>query len=257
MKHAVLWSWILAASLACRSTDHAAQAPASAKPHRSYSGNSGPAHWGDLSTEYALARTGKQQSPIDIVRTRAVAQDGAPLVMNYPDTALGILNNGHTVEEEYEEGGTVSVDGHAYRLAQFHFHSPSEHTIDGRHAPVEMHMVHKDEAGKIAVVAVMIHEGRTHPVLDLVSNNLPSAAGTTKTASGVKVNASKLLPANLASFRYTGSLTTPPCTEGVAWFVLQEPIEASAGQIAAFRRVIEGNNRPTQPLHGRIVTASR
>jgi carbonic anhydrase len=223
----------------------------------SYEGATGPTHWGTLSPDYALAKSGKRQSPVDISRSRVERRDGAPLQVSYPDTALEVLNNGHTVEEEYEEGGTLSVDGHSYRLAQFHFHSPSEHTIDGQHSPVEMHLVHKDPAGKIAVIGVMIREGRHHPELALLTEDLPDERGERESAEGVTLNASKLLPASLASYRYSGSLTTPPCSEDVAWFVLQEPIEASAQQIAAFRKVLQGNNRPTQPLNDRVITASR
>lgn len=264
MKHLWLGSILVCVLLACESKEGGGtQAAAAAKPAApakaawSYEGPSGPAHWGDLSPDYALAKTGKQQSPIDIAAAAAVQQDLAPLVVAYHDTTLEILNNGHTVEDDYHDGGTLTVDGHAYELAQFHFHSPSEHTIDGKHAPMEMHLVHKDAAGKLAVVGVMIQEGEAHPELALLWEHMPTAPGRKEAVEGVKVNASKLLPGNLASYRYSGSLTTPPCSESVSWFVLQEPIQASAEQIAAFRKVIHGNNRPTQPLNQRTVVAAK
>jgi carbonic anhydrase len=185
-----------------------------------------------------------------------VSARGAPLETSYQDASLELLNNGHTIEDDYHGGGTLTVDGHVYRLAQFHFHSPSEHTIDGVHAPLEMHLVHKDEAGKLAVIGVLFREGAEHPELARLWEHLPAEPGRSEAVEGMMVNASRLLPPSLASYRYPGSLTTPPCSEDVAWFVLQRPVDASAAQIAAFRRVIAGNNRPTQPLNGRTITAS-
>ncbi len=223
----------------------------------SYKGSTGPEHWGDLRPDYVLAKTGKQQSPVDIVTAQIRRQDAAPLNASYQQTTLEILNNGHTVEDNYHGGGVLAFEGREYKLAQFHFHSPSEHTIDGKHTPMEVHLVHKDASGKLAVIGVMIREGLAHPELAVLWKHLPESPGRAEAVANVNVNASQLLPKSLASYRYSGSLTTPPCSEGVAWFVLQEPIEASAEQIAAFRKVITGNNRPTQPLNGRVITASR
>jgi carbonic anhydrase len=223
----------------------------------SYSGRTGPAHWGDLDPAYVLAKTGKEQSPVDIVPSEAKAEDEAPLAVDYQPTSLEILHNGHTVEDDYHGGGTLTVDGHTYSLAQFHFHSPSEHTVDGQHTALELHLVHKDADGKLAVIGVLIREGSAHPELARLWEHLPTEPGRKEAVEGVRVDAARLLPASLASFRYPGSLTTPPCSEGVSWLVLQQPIEASAEQVAAFRRVIHGNNRPTQPLHGREIRSAR
>lgn len=244
--------------VACQSQGTTAtKAEASPKAHWSYAGGTGPQHWGDLSSEYVLAKTGKHQSPIDIATSRTTPSSAAPLVVDYHATSLEILNNGHTVEDDYHSGGTLTVDGHVYKLAQFHFHSPSEHTLDGKHAPLEMHLVHKDASGKLAVIGVMIQEGKAHPELAVLWQHMPTEPGRKEAVEGVQVNASNLLPGNLASYRYSGSLTTPPCSEDVSWFMLQTPIEASAGQIAAFRKVISGNNRPTQPLNGRAISACK
>jgi len=255
-------AWIalaLACGLAaCRSTEQPApKAAAPAKAHWSYEGATGPAHWGDLDQAWVLAKTGKQQSPIDIVSASAVAAEQPALVVDYQDTTLEILNNGHTIEDDYHNGGTLTVGGHQYKLAQFHFHSPSEHTLGGKHAPIEAHLVHKDAQGKLAVIGVLIQEGAAHPELAKLWKHLPAAPGRSESVAGVSVNASRLLPASLASYRYSGSLTTPPCSEQVAWYVLQEPIQASAEQIAAFRKLIAGNNRPTQPLNGRTISACK
>jgi carbonic anhydrase len=258
MKRVSLAPALTLALLACQSNSGTTtRAALPAKADWSYAGSTGPEHWGDLSPAYVLAKTGRHQSPVDILTSKAVRQDAAPLHASYQDTSLEILNNGHTIEDDYHGGGVLTVDGRPYKLAQFHFHSPSEHTLDGKHAPMEMHLVHKDAGGKLAVIGVMIHEGRAHPEIAKLWEHLPATAGRTEAVEGVLVNASKLLPANLASYRYSGSLTTPPCSEDVSWFVLQEPIEASAGQIAAFREVIHGNNRPTQPINERTITCSK
>jgi carbonic anhydrase len=233
----------------------AAACSSSGSTEWSYAGATGPSHWGDLKPEYAIAKTGQHQSPIDIVPAAATRKDAPALKFDYVATTLEVLNNGHTVEDDYHGGGTLTVDGHVYKLAQFHFHSPSEHTIGGRHAPMEMHLVHKDEGGKLAVVGVLIEEGAAHPELARIWQRMPREIGRSAPVPGETVNAANLLPNDRSSFRYSGSLTTPPCSEGVAWFVLQQPIVASREQIAEFQKVISGNNRPTQPLHGRSVMA--
>lgn len=243
----------------CRSSapDSAEPAAAAAKPAWSYSGANGPSHWGELSPDYALAKSGREQSPIDIVPdlTRKALLD--PLEVQFEPTTIDILNNGHTVEDDYHGGGRLVVEGREYRLAQFHFHSPSEHTLAGKHFPMEMHLVHRDAKGALAVVAVLFETGAAHPTLSLLEPHFPTEPGRAQAVDGVTVNAADLLPESLASFRYPGSLTTPPCSEGVAWFVLQQPVQASAEQIETFHAIINDNNRPTQPLNGRTVTASR
>jgi carbonic anhydrase len=237
----------------CRST------PPSSAPtgEWSYSGATGPGHWGDLKPEYALARSGRAQSPIDIVPASATQALLGPIEVAYASTTVDILNNGHTVEDDYHGGGGIRVEGHEYALAQFHFHTPSEHTLEGRHFPLEMHLVHRDSAGALAVVAVLFEQGEPHAALGALEAHFPTEPGRAQHVEGVTVNPSDLLPSSLASFRYPGSLTTPPCSEGVAWFVLQQPLQAAAEQIAAVHAILHDNNRPTQPLHGRTVTASR
>lgn len=257
MRYLLLGVTLALGTIGCRSGGEATAPHSTESPAWSYTGDNGPEHWGDLSPKYALAKTGKQQSPIDIVTTQTTRADQSPLVVNYHDTTLEVLNNGHTVEDDYHNGGTLSIAGHEYKLAQFHFHTPSEHTFDGKHAAMEMHLVHKDAAGKLAVIGVMIEEGKANPALEPLWAHMPTEPGRSNAVEGVQVNAAKFLPASLASYRYSGSLTTPPCTEQVDWYVLQTPIQASKEQIAALQKVICGNNRPTQPLNGRTVTASK
>jgi carbonic anhydrase len=223
----------------------------------SYQGDTGPAHWGDLEPEFVLAKTGKHQSPIDVVPDEAVAAQLPELETHYHATTVNIINNGHTIEDDYTGGGYMEVDGHRYDLAQFHFHSPSEHTIDGKHSAMEMHLVHKDAQDQLAVLAVMINEGAENSEFRRFGHCLPAEPGRADVEEDLLVDATKLLPPSLASYRYSGSLTTPPCTEGVNWIILQTPIQASQQQIKRFRTLYYGNNRPTQPLHARIVQATR
>jgi carbonic anhydrase len=258
MKHwKQVWAATLAAALVACHSSSTHSGGTGHKAEWSYQGHTGPEHWGELDPAFALAKTGQEQSPVDIVRAEVVTGNGAPLEVSYQPTPLTILHNGHTIEEECEGGGSLTVGGHRYELAQFHFHSPSEHTIDGQHTPLELHLVHKDTEGKLAVLGVLIDEGKAHPELARLWEHLPTEPGNKVSDEEVKVDPARLLPTSLATYRYAGSLTTPPCSEGVSWFVLQQPIEASAEQVGAFRKVIHGNNRPTQPLRGRKLSAVR
>ena len=219
-----------------------------------YTGKIGPANWANLSPEYSLAKTGKRQSPIDIKSSQV-----GPLPkikFQYKPAPVRMVYNGHTMEEEEEEGSTISVRNMTYGLKQFHFHSPSEHTVDGKYFSMEMHLVHKAENGQVAVVAVLIKQVDTpNKSFALLLDTLPTKANP-RTASNRGIDATSLLPTKHGYFAYEGSFTTPPCTEGVKWFVLQEPIGLSKKQIDAFRKTIDGNNRPIQPRHDRVIYRS-
>ncbi len=236
---------VLLIALGACSGEHAA--------HWSYEGDTGPEHWADLDPAYALARTGQQQSPIDIETATATAQEGAALKLHYQPTELNVVNNGHTIEVRFTDGSYIELDGERFNLAQFHFHSPSEHTIDGKFAAMEMHLVHSNSEGELAVVGAMIHEGAEHAAFGSIFPHFPTQAGQANQVSEVQVDPTELLPGDLASYRYSGSLTTPPCTEGVAWVVLKTPVEVSAAQIEHFHSLYKGNNRLIQPLNGRDV----
>ena len=238
---------------ACAHSSHAvaeASHASSVEAHWSYAGATGPEHWGALSPEYGPCATGKKQSPIDI--GSAENADLQNLVLHYAPTPVTIVDNGHTVQVDYAPGSWLEVDGVRYELAQFHFHAPSEHTIAGRHAPAEMHLVHKSATGALAVVGVLFQEGDHNIAFDPVLNNLPEQPGRPLRLDA-QVDASDLLPADQRTWRYEGSLTTPPGTEGVRWFLMVEPTRLSPAQIAAIAQVCHGNNRPTQPLNGRRV----
>lgn len=219
--------------------------------HWSYSGALGPEHWGAISPEYAACRVGANQSPVDI---SSVAHAGlSPLDVHYADGARRILNNGHTVQVDVASGSSIDVDGHPFTLKQFHFHSPSENRINGRSYPLEVHMVHADADGHLAVVAVMFEQGSANPTLTQLWAHMPDHAGSAHELEP-GLSAASLLPPQHSYYRFSGSLTTPPCSEGVRWMVMKQPLTASSEQIATFAAVLHhANNRPLQPLNGRLV----
>lgn len=217
----------------------------------------GPAKWGTLPGD-ELCATGKQQTPINFVSRTAKSQDLPNLVFTYKPTSLSMTNNGHTVQMAYGPGSTLGRVGssNTVSLTQFHFHDPSEHTVDGVSYPMEIHLVHVDAAGKpAAVVGIFVKAGNEHAGLAKAFQNLPAHSGDKSAPAGVMVDAGALLPAEKTFFTYAGSLTTPPCSEGVTWYVFKNPIEMSAAQIAAFSKLehLSHTNRPIQSLGGRVV----
>ena len=218
--------------------------------HWTYEGEEGPEHWGEISADYEACASGKAQSPIDIAGAKA--EDLANIAFDYKTSKLNILNNGHTVQVNYDPGSSIELDGTRYDLAQFHFHAPSEHSIAGKAADAELHLVHKSADGKLAVVGVLIEKGAENPAFATVWQNLPAEAGEPQTLAG-EVDAAAMLPAEQMTYRYDGSLTTPPCSEGVEWNVMTTPIQMSEAQLAAFTALFEGNNRPVQPLGDRAL----
>ena len=222
-----------------------------------YEGENGPAKWGTLSPEYRMCSEGRNQSPIDLGPNVVVAKAG--LAMPRPDygkaRATAVVNNGHTIKVEVAKGGTLSIGKHAYRLLQFHMHAPSENTVEGKHFPMEIHFVHADDAGNLAVIGVMVKEGAENPVFGKIWEKMPAQKGKADLDLSGKEIASLITDAK-AFYRFNGSLTTPPCSEGVVWVVLKKPLELSAGQIETFRKTMGfANNRPTQPLNARIVVS--
>ena len=215
-----------------------------------YDGELGPAHWADRSPEYVLAKTGKRQSPVDI--SHAIDKRLPTIVFDYHPAQVDLVYDGHTIKEVEERGSFVELEGVRFELQQFHFHSPSEHTIDGKHFDMEMHLVHKSDEGHVAVVAVLIQQGRNNAAFETIWEYLPTPSNRERKVD-TTVDANAMLPQDHAYFRYHGSFTTPPCTEGVLWVVLKTPVELSAAQVAAFRNEIHGNNRPVQLLNGREI----
>jgi carbonic anhydrase len=241
-------SVLLAALAGCGSSQ--SSEPASGPAHWSYEGSTGPAHWGKLSPDYALCATGKAQSPVNI--KGQTSADLPNIMFSYQAVPVEVVNNGHTIQVNYAPGSSIGIDGVRYELAQFHFHSPSEHEIAGDRAEAEMHLVHKSDAGELAVVGVMIEEGAHNTAFDPVWAKLPSKPGPA-VMTGATIDAGMLLPLDRRTIRYTGSLTTPPGTEGVKWNLMVQPVTMSKAQLDAFRRIIKDNNRPVQPLNGRPI----
>jgi carbonic anhydrase len=215
-----------------------------------YDDQNGPDHWGDT---YELCGCGEHQSPINITSTQHIHTEG--LHLNYSGGRLGIHNDGHTVMVNCADVGTLTLDGDKFTLTQFHFHAPSEHTVNGQPADMELHLVHCcTHTGAIAVLGVLMMGGGTsNDAYTTVFEHLPQAIGGTPQT--IELCIMDLLPENRTHYyRYDGSLTTPPCSEGVRWLVLADTITVSDAHIAAFRELYDGNVRPVQPLNDRTIS---
>lgn len=216
-----------------------------------YSGDIGPKHWGGLSPEFSQCAFGKNQSPVDI--KGAVDAELAPLELSYRAGGHEVVNLVHTAQVNYHPGSNLSVDDRKFHVTQFHFHAPSENHIDGKSFPMEMHVVNVDEDGNLAVIAVMFEEGEANEALQKVWEKLPGKPGG-KFRMSETFDVTALLPEGKDYFRFNGSLTTPPCTEGVTWLVMKEAVPAARAQFEKFSGLMhEPNNRPIQPLNARRV----
>ena len=222
--------------------------------HWGYKGAHGPANWAKLHPKNKICATGSRQSPFKIAGANQAPDKAGEF--RYRVTGGKVINNGHTIQINLEKGSVLMVDGTPYRLAQFHFHTPSEHHLFNKSFPMEMHLVHVSAGGKLAVVGVMIRAGGNgkHPL-----DTLPLAAkkGATAALPGGKINPGSLLPTHRSHFRFEGSLTTPPCSEGVAWHMMITPIRLKAATIKRFRAIMGENNRPLQPHNNRKVSHRR
>ncbi len=223
--------------------------------HWAYEGEGGPWNWGSLKSEFSACDAGMSQSPIDISQ---VTVGTLPAIeFNYSESPLEIVNNGHTIQANYAPGSSITVDGKQYELLQFHFHAPSEHTIGGKAYDMVAHLVHKAEDGQLGVIGVMFKAGdEVNSTIGKLWLNMPEKSGVTKQVPGVKINAADLLPVDLTYFNYSGSLTTPPCSEGVNWMVLATPQNISVEQVKQFTNLFSLSTRPVQPLNGRVVRLS-
>jgi carbonic anhydrase len=219
--------------------------------HWGYSGEAGPENWSKLDAKYAMCGAGRNQSPVDLAGV--VEADLKPLSFAYRPGATEIVNNGHTVQINYAAGSTVTVDGRGFELKQFHFHSPSENRIGGKQFPLEGHLVHADKEGNLAVVAVMFQQGGANPLLAKLWQTMPAKAGE-KSALPAGLRVAQMLPNNRDYYRFRGSLTTPPCSEGVWWLVLKRTATVSKAQVEQFSKTLGfANNRPVQSLNARTV----
>jgi carbonic anhydrase len=219
----------------------------------SYEGESGPANWGKINPEWAKCGTGNRQSPIDIRDGMKVELE--QITFDYHPSSFNVTDNGHTVQVMVGGGNFITVNNRMYELMQFHFHRPSEERINGKGYEMVVHLVHKDGEGRIAMLALLLERGKPQPVIQTVWNNLPLEKLETL-APSVVLDPMDLIPARRDYFTFMGSLTTPPCTEGVLWLVMKEPVQASPAQMALFSRLYPLNARPIQPGSGRIVKES-
>jgi carbonic anhydrase len=221
--------------------------------HWSYEGETGPEKWGKLNPAWAKCDSGNRQSPIDI--RDGIRVDLEPIVFEYGASGFNVVNNGHTVQVNLAPGNRFTLTGRTYELQQFHFHRPSEEKVDGRNFDMVAHLVHKDEEGRLAVIAVLIQDGTQHPGIQAVWNNLPLEKFQ-PLAPVVQFDPAAMLPQQREYYTFMGSLTTPPCDEGVLWIVMKEPIQASKQQLDIFARLYPMNARPVQALSGRLIKES-
>jgi len=215
-----------------------------------YSKDKGPERWGELDPAFTTCTAGKNQSPINL--HSFIKSDLKPIEIHYQVGGNEILHNGHTVQINYAPDSKISIEGHDYALLQYHFHAPSENLINGKSYPMEVHLVHADKSGNLAVIAVMFAIGETNESLAQTWPHMPETAGDKHPLSNI--TAESLLPAKRDYYLYNGSLTTPPCSEGVRWLVMKEPVTASKAQIEKFALTIRHpNNRPVQAVNARPV----
>jgi len=224
-------------------------------PHWSYEGKEGPKHWGQIDPAYGACASGHAQSPINIVHTKLAELPA--LQFDYKSVPLNIINNGHTIQVSYVPSSTLTVGEKTYTLKQFHFHHPSEEHINGRGFDLVAHLVHDDGSGHLAVVAVLFKIGSSNGLLENVFRNIPPQTEKAMDVASVSVNAKDLLPADLGYYTFSGSLTTPPCSEGVVWYVLKNQSTLSQDQLAAFVKLYRRDARPIQPLYGREILETK
>ena len=218
--------------------------------HWGYKGENGPEHWGDIDPRFATCKNGVNQSPINL--TGFTEADLPAITFNYNLISTEMLDNGHTEQVNIKEGSSITVDGIKFELKQFHFHSPSENNINGKSFPLEAHFVHASKDGKLAVVAVMFEEGKANDALTELWDQMPEKVGEHHAIDAKHLDA--LLPEDRDYYRFNGSLTTPPCTEGVRWLVMKKPVTLSKAQIEKFGKVLHmQNNRPLQPSNARMI----
>ncbi|HIE5389102.1 TPA: carbonic anhydrase [Enterobacter cancerogenus] len=221
--------------------------------HWSYEGEGSPEHWGELDDAYKMCQTGMNQSPVNIDST--VKAHISPLQTHYSDGPVTLTNNGHTIQagEKGETRDSITLDKQSWTLQQFHFHAPSENTVHGKKYAMEMHLVHKNDKGELVVVAVMFDKGAANAELEKLWRVMPEQAEKNVSITE-NLDLNKLLPKDKTYWRFSGSLTTPPCSEGVTWVVLKHPLTVSVEQLAKFTHTMHhDNNRPVQSLHGRLV----
>lgn len=234
---------------------HAA-APHAAAPHEmhwAYDGEAGPQAWARLKPEFQACASGKRQSPIHIEESATLPGPAEPLQLGYRPSTGSVVNNGHTIQVDLEGDNTLTVRGTTYRLVQFHFHHPAEEKVNHKGFAMVVHLVHKSDDGRLAVIAVLMDPGADSTLLRKVFTYMPlDTADRVRLPAGL-VDLNELLPQDQRYYQFLGSLTTPPCTEGVLWLVLKQPVTLGRDQLRLFAQQFPNNARPTQALNGRPV----
>ena len=251
MTNSRYFALIISVTLLLMSQPGIAQEKKVSPPRWSYSGATGPAKWGSLSPDYALCGTGKSQSPVNIVG--AVQGGTGSLEFDYRDSPLKVLNTGRTAKIPYEAKSHIRAGGDVYKLKQFHFHSPSENTLNDKRFAMEMHLVHRNTKGELTVVGVFFKKGATNLNIRKLWGVIPEKAKNEGSLPGSFINAAAFLPTNGSYFHFKGSLTTPPCSENVNWYILKTPLEISEEQIKTFVNLMQKNARPVQAMNERKV----
>jgi carbonic anhydrase len=225
----------------------------SGEVHWAYEGETGPQAWGQLKPDFSTCSSGKRQSPINIENGATLQGPAEPVQFAYAPSNGTVVNNGHTIQVDVQGDNTIVVRGSTYRLLQFHFHTPSEEQINFKRYPMVAHLVHKNNEGQLAVVAVLLDEGAASPFIDKVWTYMPLDSGDRVRIPAGLLNLTELLPTDQRYYQFMGSLTTPPCSEGVLWMVLKTPVTLSRGQYRLFTQIYPNNARPVQPVNGRPV----
>jgi len=223
------------------------------EPHWAYEGDNGPQAWGKLKPEFNACAIGKRQSPINIEDNLTLQGPAEPLAFNYNPSTGSVVNNGHTIQVDVVGDNTLTVRGSVYKLVQMHFHTPSEEQVNYRSFAMVAHLVHKSNDGQLAVVAVLLDPGVANPLINKVWTYMPLDLNDRVRMPGGILDMNELLPKDQRYYQFIGSLTTPPCTEGVLWMVLKTPTQLSAAQIRLFQQLFPNNARPVQPVNGRPV----
>jgi carbonic anhydrase len=221
--------------------------------HWSYEGESGPLNWSRINVDWAMCGSGRRQSPIDI--RDGIKVDLEQITFDYHPSSFNEIDNGHTIQVTVGGGNFITVGNQTYELQGFHFHRPSEERINGKGTEMVIHLVHKSVEGKLAIVAVLLERGKQHNLIQTVWNNLPLEKNEL-VAPSVVLDLKEVLPAMREYYTYMGSLSEPPCSEGVLWLVMKQPMQASPAQMALFSRLYPLNARPVQSGYGRIIKES-
>jgi carbonic anhydrase len=221
--------------------------------HWDYEGVNGPQAWGKLKPEFNLCAIGKRQSPINIEEGNTLMGPAEPINFAYTPSNGTVVNNGHTIQVDIQGENSITVRGSNYRLVQFHFHTPSEEQVNFKRFAMVAHLVHKNDEGQLAVVAVLLEQGTANPLIDKVWTYMPLDANDRVRMPREMLNMNELLPGDQRYYQFMGSLTTPPCSEGVLWMVLKQPMQISKNQFRLFTQLYPNNARPVQPINGRPV----